>query len=70
LAVGYGIRKDGRLSASDRPKPRCENQGWTIALEQVSLLDDGRVRYRLKRPWPRPGGITELVLEPVDFLEG
>ena len=32
------------------------------------LLDDGRVRYRLKRPWPRPGGITELVLDPVDFL--
>jgi Putative transposase len=40
----------------------------SFALERLSLLDDGRVRYRLKRPWPRPGGVTELVLDPVDFL--
>ena len=25
--------------------------------------------YRLKRPWPRAGGITQLVLEPLDFLK-
>ena len=26
------------------------------------------VRYKLKRPWPRPGGITYLTLQPIDFL--
>ena len=28
-------------------------------------MDDGRIAYRLKRPWP--DGRTELVLEPVAF---
>jgi hypothetical protein len=23
---------------------------------------------KLKRPWPGPGGVTELVMAPVDFL--
>jgi Putative transposase len=40
----------------------------SFALERLSVLDDGRVRYKLKRPWPRPGGVTELVMDPVDFL--
>ena len=36
--------------------------------ERLSLLADGRVRYRLRRPWPTPAGVTELVLDPVKFL--
>jgi len=36
--------------------------------ERLSLLPDGRVVYRLARPWPTPTGRTELVLDPVDFL--
>jgi len=40
----------------------------SFALSRLSLLDDGRVCYRLKRPWPGPGGVTQLVLDPVDFL--
>ena len=36
--------------------------------ERLSLLPDGRVVYRLAKPWPTPTGCTELVLDPVDFL--
>ena len=40
----------------------------SFALNRLSLLDDGRTCYRLKRPWPGPGGVTQLVLDPVDFI--
>jgi hypothetical protein len=36
--------------------------------QRLSLLPDGRVLYRLRRPWPTPAGISELVLDPVKFL--
>ncbi|MDY0060405.1 MAG: transposase, partial [Myxococcota bacterium] len=36
--------------------------------ERLSLLPDGRVVYRLARPWPTPTGRTEPVLDPPDFL--
>ena len=36
--------------------------------ERLSLLPDGRVVYKLAKPWPTPAGRTELVLDPVDFL--
>jgi Putative transposase len=59
------------VAAEDRQglERLCRYGLWpSFALERLSLLDDGRVCYRLKRPWSRPGGITELVLEPVDSL--
>jgi hypothetical protein len=37
-----------------------------FAQERLAWTDDGRIAYRLKRPWP--DGRTELVLEPVAFL--
>jgi len=37
-------------------------------MRRLSRLDDGRVRYTLRGPWPRRGGVTELVLEPEAFL--
>ena len=40
-----------------------------FSLERLSLLLDGRVRYRLRRPWPTPSGISELVLDPLKFLK-
>jgi len=40
----------------------------SFTLNRLSLLEDGRVCYRLKRPWPGPGGMTQLVMDPVDFL--
>lgn len=38
-----------------------------IALERLSLGEDGRLRYRMKRP--APDGSTHLVLTPVELLE-
>ena len=37
-----------------------------FAQERLAWTADGRIAYRLKRPWP--DGRTELVLEPVAFL--
>jgi hypothetical protein len=38
------------------------------SLDRLSLAPDGRVRYRLHRPWPTPSGRTEILMEPVAFL--
>jgi len=37
-----------------------------FALSRLSLRDDGRLSYRLKRPWP--DGRTELSLTPLELL--
>ena len=37
-----------------------------FALKRLAWTDDGRISYKLKRPWP--DGRTHLVLEPVAFL--
>ena len=37
-----------------------------FAQERLAWTDDGRIAYRLKRPWP--DGRTELVMPPVAFL--
>jgi len=36
--------------------------------ERLSLRGDGRVIYRLRRPWPNAAGATCLVLTPTDLL--
>jgi len=36
--------------------------------ERLSRRPDGKVVYRLRRPWPHAQGATHLVLEPLDFL--
>jgi hypothetical protein len=36
--------------------------------ERLSLSPDGKVIYRLRRPWPHAQGATHLFLEPLDFL--
>ena len=38
----------------------------SFALSRLSLRDDGRLSYRLKRPWP--DGRTELTLTPLELL--
>ena len=37
-----------------------------FALERLAWTEDGRISYKLKRPWP--DGRTHLVMEPVAFL--
>ena len=36
--------------------------------ERLSRQPDGKVVYRLRRPWPHAQGATHLVLDPLDFL--
>ena len=37
-----------------------------FAQDRLAWMEDGRISYKLKRPWP--DGRTHLVLEPVAFL--
>lgn len=37
--------------------------------QRLSVLPNGKVRYELPRPWPTPTGVTELIMEPVQFLK-
>jgi hypothetical protein len=39
-----------------------------FALDRFSERPDGKVRYRLPRPWPTPTGRTELEFEPQALL--
>jgi len=39
-----------------------------FSTDRITLEEDGRVRYRLHRPWPGPGGRTDVVMDPVAFL--
>ena len=39
-----------------------------LSLERLSIDPDGRVRYRLHRPWPNPAGKTAIVMDPIAFL--
>ena len=36
---------------------------------RLSVLPNGKVRYELARPWPTPSGVTELIMEPLQFLK-
>ncbi|MBU2691311.1 MAG: transposase, partial [Candidatus Eisenbacteria bacterium] len=36
--------------------------------ERLSLSPEGKVVYRLRRPWPNANGATHLILDPLDFL--
>jgi hypothetical protein len=39
-----------------------------FAQQRLSLREDGKVLYRLRRPWPNERGATHLVLDPLDLL--
>jgi len=41
---------------------------YAFALDRFFRVPDGRVGYRLPKPWPTPHGRTELLLEPKDLL--
>ncbi|MBC8426284.1 transposase [bacterium] len=68
---GFSLHAARTVEASDRKGlERLCRYGLRspISQERLSLRPDGRVVYRLARPWPTPAGRTELVLDPVDFL--
>ena len=71
MVQGYSVHANVAIKAHDREglEKLCRyGLRSPIALSRLSLTDDGLVRYKLKRPWPRPGGITCLTLQPTDFL--
>jgi hypothetical protein len=39
-----------------------------FSTDRITLDGEGLVRYRLHRPWPGPGGRTDVVMELVAFL--
>jgi hypothetical protein len=68
---GYSVHANVVIGADDR-RGLEHLLGYGLrpafALSRLRLLADGRVAYQLKKPWPRPGGMTQLVLEPLNFL--
>jgi hypothetical protein len=39
-----------------------------LSQERLTLREDGRVVYHLRRPWPNSSGANCLVLQPIEFL--
>jgi len=71
MVQGYSVHANVAIKAHDRAglEKLCRyGLRSPIAQSRLSLTEDGLVRYQLKRPWPRPGGITCLTLQPTDFL--
>ena len=69
--AGFSLHAAQAVSAGDREAlERLCRYGLRppFAQDRLSLLPDGRVAYRLRRPWPHPLGTTWLLLEPLDFL--
>ena len=69
---GFGLHAARIVAAHDRAGlERLCSYGLRppFSQERLSLLDDGRVRYRLRKPWPTHDGADEIVLEPVPFLK-
>jgi hypothetical protein len=68
---GYSLHAARTVDAGDRQGlERLCRYGLRapFSLDRLSLTTDGQVRYRLYRPWPGPGGRTEILLDPLAFL--
>jgi hypothetical protein len=68
---GFSLHAAQSVAAEDREAlERLLRYGLRapFSQERLSLHPDGKVIYRLRRPWPRAGGATHLLLEPLDFL--
>jgi hypothetical protein len=69
---------DGLNLHADRAVPADDREGLEslcryglrapFALDRFFRVPDGRVGYRLPKPWPNPQGRTELLLEPHALL--
>jgi hypothetical protein len=68
---GISLHAARRVEADDRAGlERLCRYGMRapFSTDRITMEEDGRVRYRLHRPWPGPGGRTDVVMEPVAFL--
>ena len=68
--AGYSVHADVCIPAHDRMRLErlCRYAGRPpVATERLSLLPDGRLRYRLKRRWR--DGTTHMIFEPLELIE-
>ncbi len=67
---GFSLHANVALNGADRKRLErliryCARP--PVAVERLEALPDGRVLYRLKRPWRN--GATHVVFQPEEFLE-
>jgi hypothetical protein len=68
---GFGIHADTAVEPHNRLglEKLCRyGLRPAFSLQRLSLSDDGHVLLALRRPWPRPGGVSVLRFVPVAFL--
>ncbi|NQT85333.1 transposase [bacterium] len=66
---GFSLHAARRVDATDRDGlERLCRYGLRspLSLERLSIISDGQICYRLRKPWI--DGRTEIVLEPIAFL--
>jgi len=65
FSVHAGVRmQQGDAAGRERLVRYCARP--TLSLERLSVLDDGRIAYRVK--YPRRGGRTHLLMSPMQFM--
>ena len=72
MVEGFSVHANVAVKAKDRAGlERICRYGLRspLALSRLSLTADGMVKYKLKRPWPKAGGIAHLTLTPTKFLQ-
>jgi hypothetical protein len=68
-SLGFNLHAGVRIEAPDRAGREKLLRYCTrapLSLERLSMTRDGRVAYRLQRPWRR--GETHRVMEPIELL--
>ena len=66
--AGFSLHANVAIAASDRPGlERLCRYTARPATQRLSSRSDGRLTYRLKRPWSN--GTTHIILEPIELVE-
>src|SRR5213593_3351115 len=69
MVSGFSVHANVSIEARDRDRLErlCRYAGRpAVATERLTLLPDGRLLYRLKRPWR--DGTSAVIFEPQDFI--
>jgi hypothetical protein len=68
---GFSVHANTEVAAEDRAGlERICRYGMRPAFshKRISLTDDGKVLYKLRKPWPKANGVSVLSFEPVELL--